>query len=231
MAIKIILLSLLGGILSIDRVWAQFMISRPIVAAPLAGFMLGDPYTGLQAGALLELFWIDRLPIGTIVPPNDFLVAFLVASASILAGQNLGHVSRELIAFSVLLFIPCGYAAQRVDSFIVKSNDALYDGALQDAKRADIGGIFRKHLSGLAKHFLAYLALIMVSLFCGVNLLLYIFPLLPMAVVNALSLIFIALPLLGVAAGLNTINLKGAIPVFCAIFLSISLLWELIHVF
>jgi PTS system mannose-specific IIC component len=231
MAMKIILLSLLGGILSLDRVGPQFMISRPIVAAPLAGLMLGDPYTGLQAGALLELFWIDRLPIGTIVPPNDFLVAFLVASASILAGQSLGHVSRELIALSVLLFIPCGYLAQRVDSLIVKSNDALYDGALQDAKQADIGGIFRKHLSGLAKHFLAYLVLILLSLFCGINLLLYIYPLLPKAVVNALALIFIALPLLGVAAGLNTVNLKGAIPVFSAIFLSISVLWELTHMF
>jgi PTS system mannose-specific IIC component len=231
MLMKIILLSLLGGVLSLDRVWAQFMISRPIVAAPLAGFMLGDPYTGLQAGALLELFWIDKLPIGTIVPPNDFLVAFLVASAAILAGQTVGHVSRELIAFSVLLFIPCGYWAQRVDSLIVKSNDALYDSALQDAHRADIGGIFRKHLSGLAKHFLAYIAVILVSLSVGVNVLLYIFPRLPEAVINALSLIFIVLPLLGVAAGLNTINLKGAIPMFSALFLSLSLLWELTHVF
>jgi mannose PTS system EIIC component len=231
MLMKIILLSLLGGVLSLDRVWAQFMISRPIVAAPLAGFMLGDPYTGLQAGALLELFWIDKLPIGTIVPPNDFLVAFIVASASILAGQHVGHVSRELIAFSVLLFIPCGYGAQRVDSLIVKSNDALYDGALQDAKQADMRGIFRKHLSGLAKHFLAYIAVILVSLCVGVNVLLYAFPRLPEAVVNALSLIFIVLPLLGVAAGLNTINLKGAIPMFSALFLSLSLLWELTHVF
>ena len=129
MAMKIMLLSLLGGILSLDRLWGQFMISRPIVAAPLAGVMLGDPYTGLQAGALLELFWIDKLPIGTVVPPNDFLVAFLVASASILVGQDLGHVSRELIAAAVLLFIPCGYGAQYVDSLIVRSNDALYDGA------------------------------------------------------------------------------------------------------
>jgi mannose PTS system EIIC component len=230
MATKILLLSLLGGILSLDRLWAQFMISRPIVAAPLAGLLLGDPYTGLQAGALLELFWIDKLPIGTVVPPNDFLVAFLVASASILVGRDLGHVSRELIALSVLLFIPCGFGAQRVDSLIVKSNDALYDGALLDAKQADMGGIFRKHLSGLAKQFLAYIALILVSLSCGVYLLLYIYPLLPEFIVNALSLIFIALPLLGVAAGLNTINLKGAIPLFSALFLSLSLIWELINV-
>lgn len=229
MAMKIVLLSLLGGILSLDRVWAQFMISRPIVAAPLAGVMLGDPYTGLQAGALLELFWIDKLPIGTIVPPNDFLVAFLAASSAILAGQVLGHVSRELLAFSVLLFIPCGYGAQRVDSFIVKSNDALYDGALLDAQQADSGGIFRKHLFGLAKHFLAYLAVILVCLFGGINVLLYVFPLLPKAVVNALSLVFITLPLLGVAAGLNTINLKRAIPVFSAVFLCLSVLWELLH--
>lgn len=231
MAMKIILLSLVGGILSLDRVLAQFMISRPIVAAPIAGLILGDLYTGLQTGALLELFWIDKLQIGTIVPPNDFVVAFLVASASILAGQNMGHVSRELLVLSILLFIPCGYLGQRVDTLIVKSNDGLYDRALQDAQQGNIEGIFWKHLSGLAKHFLAYTGLIFVALVGGVNVLTYTFPQLPAAPAHALSLLFFSLPLLGLAAGLATISLKGAIPLFCVLFLLISLVWELVQAF
>jgi mannose/fructose/N-acetylgalactosamine-specific phosphotransferase system component IIB len=47
----------------------------------------------------------------------------------------------------------------------------------------------------------------------------------------ALTMMYFSLPLLGVAAGLTTINLRGAVPIFCAIFLTVSVLLELIHVF
>jgi len=231
MMMRILFVSLLGGILGLDRVVMQVMLSRPIVAAPLVGLMLGDVYTGLTAGALLELFWIDRLPIGTCVPPNDFLVAVLVASASIITGQKLGHVSRELLAFSLLLYIPCGYLGEKMDSFIIKSNDALSEGALRDAEKADIGGIFRKHLAGLAKTFISHAMFILIFLSLGVILLLHIFPLLPYFVVKALYLTSFFLPVLGVAAGLNTVNLRGAVPIFCALFLAVSLILELINVF
>lgn len=231
MATKILLVSLVGGILGLDRVVMQAMVSRPIVAAPLIGLMLGDPYTGLIAGALLELFWIDRLPIGTCIPPNDFLVAVLVASASIIAGQKLGHVSRELVAFSVLIFVPVGYLGQRMDNFIIKSNDSLSEGALRDAEKGVTGGIVRKHMAGLAKTFFSYIAAILISLSIGTAVLVLTFPLLPTAFVKALTLTCFSLPVLGVAAGLNTINLKGAIPIFCAFFLILSLIIELSSIF
>lgn len=231
MTMQIIFLSLLGGFLSLDRVWGQFMISRPLVTAPLVGVMLGDAFTGLQAGALLELFWIDKLPIGTCVPPNDFLVAFLVAAAPILAGHALGHVSRELLALSVLLFIPCGYLGQKLDQMIFQSNDAIYDGILSAAEQGDLSRISRWYLAGLLKHFVAHACLIPLFLFGGVTLLVYIFPLLTAPFIQALRLTFIALPLLGLAAALNTINLKGAIPIFCALFLVLSLILDGFHAF
>ena len=57
MAMKILLVSLVGGILGMDRIVMQAMLSRPIVSAPLVGWVLGDVYTGLIVGALFELFW------------------------------------------------------------------------------------------------------------------------------------------------------------------------------
>jgi mannose/fructose/N-acetylgalactosamine-specific phosphotransferase system component IIC len=44
--------------------FAQAMISRPIVAAPLAGLLLGDPISGMWAGAVLEILSLRQLPIG-----------------------------------------------------------------------------------------------------------------------------------------------------------------------
>jgi mannose PTS system EIIC component len=229
--VRILFVSLMGGIIGLDRVFMQVMISRPIVSAPLIGLMLGDAYTGLIAGALLELFWINRLPIGTIVPPNDFLAAVLVASSAIIAGQEIGRTTRELVAFSVLFFVPFAHLGQKVDSFIVSSNDKLAGDALNAAMEADTGRIFRKHMEGLGKTFLCYSIFIFFSLLIGTTFLIHVFPLLPAACLTALTLTYFSLPLLGVAAGLNTINMKGAVPIFCAAFFAVSLLLELIRMF
>jgi len=43
--------------------------------------------------------------------------------------------------------------------------------------------------------------------------------------------IYFFLPVLGIAVALNTVKLRGSIPVFCAIFLIIAVFMEYFHVF
>lgn len=58
-------LALLGGLLGLDVVsFPQAMISRPLVAATLAGALLGHPASGLLCGAVLELIALETLPFG-----------------------------------------------------------------------------------------------------------------------------------------------------------------------
>ena len=58
-------LSLLGGLLGLDVVcFPQMMISRPLVAATLAGAFVGDAATGIVVGATLELIALATLPFG-----------------------------------------------------------------------------------------------------------------------------------------------------------------------
>lgn len=58
-------LALLGGVLGLDVVsFPQAMISRPLVAATLAGGLIGHPLSGLLVGAALELIALDTLPFG-----------------------------------------------------------------------------------------------------------------------------------------------------------------------
>jgi len=53
------LVALLCGL---DRVAVlQIMISRPLVAAPLTGMLLGQPLIGLQVGIMMELLWLCLL--------------------------------------------------------------------------------------------------------------------------------------------------------------------------
>ena len=58
-------IALLGGLLGLDVVsFPQAMISRPLVAATVAGALIGHSLSGLLVGAALELVALDTLPFG-----------------------------------------------------------------------------------------------------------------------------------------------------------------------
>ena len=86
-------LSLLGGLLALDGTsLGQFMASRPIVAATLAGWVLGDPVGGLLLGTLLELLHISVLAVGGARFP-EVGPASVVAVATAASGPGAGGIA------------------------------------------------------------------------------------------------------------------------------------------
>jgi PTS system mannose-specific IIC component len=227
---EIILVSFCGGLICLDRVFIQAMISRPVVIAPLIGLLLHNPYAGLVIGAFVELIWIDRIPIGTYIPPNDSITAVVATSTAVIAGQKLGSISPELIAFSILISIPCGILAKQMDILIIKSNDILSDQALVDAKKNNIRGIEQKNYLGLIKVFLFDVFYILAILLIFIPSVIWLYPKLNATVISTLSFTYHFLPLLGIAVAINMLKLQKAIPVFCAIFLVAAVLLEFFHV-
>jgi mannose/fructose/N-acetylgalactosamine-specific phosphotransferase system component IIC len=56
----VIPIAILGGVLGLDVVsFPQAMISRPLVAATVAGALIGQAASGLLLGAALELIALD----------------------------------------------------------------------------------------------------------------------------------------------------------------------------
>jgi mannose PTS system EIIC component len=226
---QIIIVSVVGGFICLDRVLVQAMISRPVVAAPAVGMILGDPYTGLIAGAFLELFWIDRLPIGGYIPPNDTIAAILIAATSILSGHLLGHLPRALIVLAVLMFIPLGLLAQKMDQWITRGNEKLARAALVDAEKGDIRAVEKRHLSAILKTWLLSTGFILIALPAGVTILTWVYPHLSPWMTRGLNLTYGFLPFIGTAVVLNTIHIRGAIPIVCAVFLMTSVIIGLIR--
>ena len=228
---EIILASFCGGLLCLDRVFIQAMISRPVVIAPIIGLLLHNPYAGLVIGAFVELIWLDRIPIGTYIPPNDSITAVVATSTALIAGQKLGGISTpELIALSILIAIPCGILAKQMDILIIKSNDTLSDRALVDAKKNNIRGIEQKNYLGLIKVLLFEVFYILAILVIFIPSLIWLYPKLNATVISALSFTYYFLPLLGIAVAINMLKLQRVIPVFCAIFLVVAILLEIFHV-
>jgi mannose PTS system EIIC component len=58
-------LSALGGALGLDGTSVgQFMLSRPLVAGLLTGWVIGDPLLGVTIGVVLELYLLVSFPTG-----------------------------------------------------------------------------------------------------------------------------------------------------------------------
>jgi mannose/fructose/N-acetylgalactosamine-specific phosphotransferase system component IIC len=75
-------ITLLGGIVGLDATSApQVMLSRPLVAATLAGLVAGRPAEGLLIGAILEVFALMVLPIGAARYPETGTAAVAVTAA------------------------------------------------------------------------------------------------------------------------------------------------------
>ena len=75
-----------GTLVGLDLVSVpQAMIARPVVAATVAGAILGDVEAGLRLGVLLELFALDVLPVGAVRYP-DYGPATVGATLAVVGG-------------------------------------------------------------------------------------------------------------------------------------------------
>lgn len=227
---EIILTAFCGSLLCLDRVFIQAMISRPVVIAPLMGLLLGNLYAGLIIGAIIELIWIDRLPIGTYIPPNDSLTAVLAVAIALISGSATGGVTPQIIALAVILAIPFGSLAKQMDVMIIQSNNVLSDQALRDAQENNLRAIERKNYMGLLKVFFFYGVFLLAAQAVVIPLVIWGYPRLNEPLLKALSFTYYFLPLLGIAVALNMLKLRNAVPVICAVFLVVSMLLEFFHV-
>lgn len=102
-----------GTIVGVDLVsFPQAMLNRPLVAASVTGFLVGDVESGLRIGMLLECFALDVIPIGATRYP-DFGPASVVATAATpLAGWH--DVTGLGVMIALLLALAGGSAMELV---------------------------------------------------------------------------------------------------------------------
>ena len=93
-------LGLLGAVLGLDVVcFPQMMMSRPLVAATLAGAFVGDPAMGVFVGVTLELIALATLPFGASRYPEWGSAAVVGgAIASALHAERAGALSIGVLA-------------------------------------------------------------------------------------------------------------------------------------
>lgn len=214
-----LLTGLVAMLTGLDRVaLVQVMISRPLVAAPLTGLVLGNPLLGLEVGMLLELLWLGRLPVGAAIPPDDTQVAVGATVLAFSMGQMLGLSGMPMVILAVLVAIPLGKFGQIFDRLARNVNDRLAVSGLKALSQGNIKGLERRHLMGLISFAVASLATAGVIVLIGSVVLLYTAPLLIGAVRDTGLSLQYSLIIVGAASLLGTINVNRSISLFCAAF-------------
>ena len=204
----------------------QFMISRPIVAAPLTGWLLGDPLTGLQVGALLELMWLGRLPVGAAIPPDDTQVAVGAVVLALGRAAVPGFGSLPLTLLAILVAMPLGKVGQLFDRLARQRNGTLLHRAQAALVAGKLGGVERNHRRGLLYFAAASLATFAVVVGVGSVLLHLLAPLFMAPVAGVAGWLRLLLPLVGTALIIGTVNLNRALALFSASFCTVFfLLW------
>lgn len=216
-------------IAGMDRTAAlQIMISRPIVAAPLAGWLLGDPLAGLQIGALLELLWLGRLPVGAAIPPDDTQVAVAATLLTVTMGEALALAGLPLLLLCTLVAMPLGKVGQLAERLARHANGRLLAGAQLAVDNGDLAAAERSHLRGLVHFALASLVSFAVVALVGTAVLHLLAPLLADAVATAAGRLQLTFPLVGIAIILGSLNVRRARTLFGASFAtSLLMLWLL----
>lgn len=223
--LSVCIVSVLCGL---DRTAAfQVMLSRPIVAGPLTGLVLGDPLVGLQVGMLVELLWLGRLPVGASIPPDDTQVAIGGTFLSI-AFASAEYATSVTIVFCILIAMPLAKSGQFFDRMARRANDHMTKRAERNVLTGDLGSVDRLHLVGIGHFALSSLLTFIVVAGLGGLICLAIMPYFaPMlaAPINWLELAFI---LVGASMILSTLNVNRAMTLFMASFISsVLMLWLL----
>ena len=157
----------MGGFVGLDAVSCpQAMISRPVVAGSLAGFLFGDPSGGLVVGVLLEILTLRQLPVGAArywdTGPAAVSAAAVVAGAGGAGGTAGGYV------VALALGVVVGWAGSWTVNFQRQVNSRIV-GSLGDGELAP-RKLEARHLACMSLDFLRAAGLTAASLLIALGL-------------------------------------------------------------
>lgn len=186
------------------------MVSRPIVASPVIGYLLGNVEAALVVGAVLELLFIGDLPVGGYIPVHETGVAVLVTAATVNA-IPVSFPAEGVLPVVLLFAIPVSAFYQKADTIVRRVNARFFDNAMTSLEHGEEAGLVMENLKGAALFFLTGFVSIFVTTLPVIALARLAGPLvLPSAVYPA----FAGCLILGIAAGLNAVYTDRSLLIF-----------------
>lgn len=202
-------ISVIAGIISLDvtACW-QIMISRPIIIGPLVGWLCGDLLLGLYLGAIMELLWINTLPLGASIPVD-------AAATTVVATATAGYVRQwwsgpvgVSLMLGIAFALPFGALFNRLDIFTRRYNNKLVYIADNLAKISALNRIQFLIILAIVLIFLKYFLFYFICVHLGIYFFRTILPYVPLFVLRGLEQARILFMALGFAVVLDTFKLR-----------------------
>ncbi|HID38787.1 MAG TPA: hypothetical protein EYP36_04640 [Calditrichaeota bacterium] len=199
---EILWLSLAGAALMMDTTATfQILVSQPIVACTVIGYLAGDPSMGLHIGLLLQLLWLSDLPVGaTLIPAGNY--ASIVSAAVAVELNKYFPEKHYLIVLSIVIYaLILSYLGAKMTKVNRNWNTYFFNKAVQHVESGNTRAITLINYQALGIHFLIAFLLVLSGVIFG-NLLIGF-------ITSELSLAwnekarFIEVALLGTGAGLT----------------------------
>ena len=191
---EIIGLSMLAGIFALDvTAFGQIMISRPIVCGPIFGYILGDIVSGFWISIIVELVWINVIPMGTSIPQDITVVSIL----SCIWGIKYLNDEKGGIIFAMAIALLLGFLFRYLDVKLRYFNSKIAEwmkNGVSGGKESRIdAGIF----FGVMLFFVKAVVFYLIFIYLGKIFLKDLYLLVPLQIRSGLYVSWYLLPVVG----------------------------------
>jgi PTS system mannose-specific IIC component len=142
---------LLGGVVALDATsFPQVMVSRPLVAGTLTGWIIGYPVEGFVMGAALEAFALGVLPFGAARYPEAG-TAVVAATMAWHAAEQSGVAGGPGILLLALLF---ALGWERLGGWTITAMRRWNERLVATTSPLSVAALERRHLLALTLDYL-----------------------------------------------------------------------------
>jgi PTS system mannose-specific IIC component len=206
--------AVIGAIAYLDRTAAfQVMLHRPLVVATAMGAVFGNVAAGAQVGAVMELLYLARLPVGASIPPDDTGAAMFAGAAAAVAASSVGLSAGSFTAV-LLLSVPCAELGKAADRLVRRINGRIAALTIDSVERGDSQAVEHGLLAGVALFALSGVVLTLLFTGAGVAVGKLLLPRFGPESRDLLAALLPAIPLLGAASVFSCTRIGRTAPVF-----------------
>ena len=162
MWLEILAVSLWGGLVALDTTAAlQILVSHPLVSCSVVGLILGNFPLGFMIGIVLELVWLNEIPVGAAPFAEGNIGATVAASVAIMTVEQTAR-SGAVLFLSLMIGVLVSVIGGRLVIFVRYVNSNLYH-KLINVQSLSTRRIVRTHYSGILFSFILGFLLTMTS--------------------------------------------------------------------
>ena len=202
--IQIILLTLLSGLIMIDFMSAHLTVCNTITTGIVAGVIMGNPTLGLIVGATLQSYALGLNYFGGASIPNYQVASIIVVA---LCGGNLANVPETIALIGIpvaALTVQLDVVGRVLNSFWQHQVDAV-------VPTGNIHQIMLRNAGGFLTWSLTRMIPVLICLLIGPSLVEQLNQIMPVWLLNGLSIASGVFPAIGFTILLKYMPLKGNI--------------------